>query len=179
MNKDSWKILSDLPLTRTLHYSLSLLIFLHQFLPSLQNFVSYSSKYAAYSRLLSFSRPSVLPVLFMKNFFTIFSLSFFCYSRKRESSFPCPDRTSVLYSWRIPGYSLTLPEISSSIFTLNNSYKCLIKKSIFNNLLKSISFLWCSQSPVTSLPDNLFSILSSFLCLWSLVSQLSPILWYT
>ena len=57
------KMLSDLPLTRDLHSSFMLL---SQFLPSPQVLHLCSSKHAACSRLLSFSKGSILPSLFMK-----------------------------------------------------------------------------------------------------------------
>lgn len=117
-----------------------------------------SSKYAACSRLLSFSKLSILPSLFFmkKNFYNLFISIIQAWILLSLTI------SSDLYSSWIPCYSMTLPKISSSIFVLLTT----------DNLL-SVG----TQSPVTCLPDHSFSV-PSFLVLGflSFPSHLSPIL---
>lgn len=82
-----------------------------------------SSKYAACSRLLSFSKLSILPSLFFmkKNFYNLFISIIQAWILLSLTI------SSDLYSSWIPCYSMTLPKISSSIFVLLTT----------DNLLKS------------------------------------------
>lgn len=86
------KMLSDLPLTRDLHSSFMLL---SQFLPSPQVLHLCSSKHAACSRLLSFSKGSILPSLFMKkNFYNLF--------------------VSIIQAWILLSLTISYPDLYSS-----------------------------------------------------------------
>lgn len=173
MNKGSWKWRKFLPygFFPFCHFSYSCL----SVCLLATDFVFCSSKYTAYSWLLSFSRPSVLPVLFMKEFFSLFHFNFaFVTLQRRKSYFPCPCCTRVLYGWWSPCYSNW--DFLPHLFFYSNSLKCLITKSIFNDLLKPISLL-CSQSPVICLPDDSFNVCLLHSCFLSLVSHLYPILY--
>ena len=153
------KILSDLPLRRDLHSSFMLL---SQFLPS-QVLHLCSSKYAACSRLLSFSKVSILPSLFFmkKNFYNFF-VSIIQAWILLSLTISYPD----LYSSWILCKSVTLPKISSSIFALLTN----------DNLLKSTCRLLHSVS--SYLPSRSFLQCPIFLVLGflSFPSHLSPIL---
>lgn len=137
-------MLSDLPLTRDLHsYMLS------QFLPFPQILHLCSSKYAACSRLLSFSKLSILPSLFFmkKNFHNLFISIIQAWILLSLTI------SSDLYSSWIPCCSVTLPKISSSSFALvttDNLLKstCCLLHSV-SSYLPSRSFFQC---PVFSSP---------------------------